>query len=48
MVNYVFDVCFLREGNQNLPFIVITSNLTPAFRAQFGKTLLEIIEHEQL
>ena len=45
-VEYVFDVSFLRDSYQNIPFIVISSNLIPAFRERFAKTLLEIIEQE--
>ena len=45
-VEYVFDVSFLRDSYQNIPFVVISSNLIPAFRERFAKTLLEIIEQE--
>ena len=40
-VDYVFDVCFLVDSSQNTPFLVISSNLTPAFREQFGRTMLD-------
>jgi amino acid adenylation domain-containing protein len=46
VVQYVFDVCFLRDSHKNIPFVVVSSNLTPAFRQLFGKTLLRILQHE--
>lgn len=46
LVKYVFDVCFLRDSNHNIPIVAISTNLTPAFREHFGKTLLEIIQQE--
>lgn len=46
LIEYVFDVCLLRESNLNKPFIVITANLTPEFRQRFTTTLLNIIQHE--
>lgn len=46
-VEYVFDVCFLRDSNRNIPFVVISANLTPAFKERFGKTLLAILQEEE-
>jgi amino acid adenylation domain-containing protein len=43
LVKNVFDVCFLRDNEQNKPFVVISSNLTVGFREYFGKTLLDIL-----
>ena len=39
----VFDVCFLRDDNQNTPYVVISANVTPAFREQVAKKLIQII-----
>jgi amino acid adenylation domain-containing protein len=48
LVKNVFDVCFLRESNQNIPLVVITSNLTSTFRERFGKILLDILQQKQV
>ena len=39
----VFDVCFLRDDNQNTPYVVISANLKPAFREQIAKEMVQII-----
>lgn len=44
LLKSVFDVCFHRSNDQNKPFIVITSILTPAFQERFGKTLFDVIQ----
>ncbi len=36
----------LGDSNQNRPFVIITSNLTPAFREYFAKTLLELLQKQ--
>lgn len=45
-VNNVLDVCFLRDPNQNSPYIVISGNLKPAFRKKLAKEMIKIIQHE--
>lgn len=45
-VKYVLDVCCMRDSNNNTPFVVISGNLTPAFRQLIGKTLIRILQQE--
>jgi amino acid adenylation domain-containing protein len=45
-IDRLLDVCLLRDENQNRPYIVISSNLTPQFRTQLGKEMIRIIETE--
>jgi len=40
-----FDVCFHRNNDQNRPFVVISSHLTPAFQERFGQILLEVMQY---
>ncbi len=45
VIDYVLDVWFHRNHNQNIPFITIAGNLTSEFQTRFGKTLQAMIEH---
>jgi amino acid adenylation domain-containing protein len=47
-VDYVFDICFLREHNHHIPYVVITSNITSETRERIGMTLIEIIQNEDI
>lgn len=46
-IDGVLDVCLMRDGSQNTPFLVISANLTPEFRTRLGKTLLNILEDRE-
>lgn len=41
-INYVLDVCFLRDDNQ-IPYLVISGNLTPAFREELANAMIKIM-----
>ena len=45
-INNFFDVCFLRDDNQNTPYVVISANLRPAIRELIARELVRIITHE--
>ena len=42
-IDYVFDVCFIRDDNQNTPYLVISANLNPEFREGIAKEMVRII-----
>lgn len=44
MVQQVFDINFLRYDVTGKAYVVISSNLTPAFRQRFGTTLLKVLK----
>lgn len=46
-VDYLFEVCFLRDEN-NKPYIVISSNLTPAFREKIAHEIIRIMNEEMV
>ncbi len=39
----VFDVSFLRDDNQETPYVVISSNLKPDFRQQIAKEIVDVL-----
>ena len=41
-INHFFDVCFQRD-DVNVPYLVISANLTPAFREAIAREFVEII-----
>ncbi|MCX7117312.1 MAG: amino acid adenylation domain-containing protein [Legionellales bacterium] len=47
-IDQVLDVCFLRDETHHLPYIVLSANITLAFREHIGKSLLQIIHQETL
>lgn len=47
-VDYVLDICFLRENNHQIPYVVITSNITSETRERIGMTLIEFIQKEDI
>ena len=47
-INYFFDVCFLREGSHNIPYVVISANLKPDFRELIAKEMVRIIGSDAL
>lgn len=44
MVQHVFDINFLRYDVTGKAYVVVSSNLTPAFRQHFGTTLLKVLK----
>ena len=48
MIDYLFDVCFVRNIDTNAPTIVISANLTPDFRLLVAKEVVRTIESECL
>lgn len=42
-INSVFDVCFIRSDSQNIPYIVISSNLKPRFRESIAQEMIQIL-----
>lgn len=45
-IENVLEVCFLRDEAQNIPYIVISGNLDPAFREKIAKEMVRIIHTE--
>lgn len=42
-INSFFDVCFIRSDSQNIPYIVISANLKPAFRELIAQEMMQIL-----
>ena len=42
-IESVLDLCFHRNNDQQKPFVVISSKLTPEFQERFGRKLLDIL-----
>ena len=42
----VFDVCFIRDENQNTPYLVISAPLRPSFREQIAIKIIRIFNSE--
>ena len=45
-IDYVFDVCFIRNDKNNTPYLIISANLIPAFRELIAKEIIQIINSE--
>ncbi len=46
-VDYLFETCFLRDEN-NQPFVVISSNLTPYYRNKIAHEIIRIMQEEMV
>lgn len=44
IMNYVLNIVFHRNNDQNIPFLAIVGNLHPEFKAKFGETLISIVQ----
>ena len=42
-IDNIFDVCFLRDDNNHLPYLVISANLKPEFRDLIAQETIRII-----
>ena len=47
-MDYLFDICFLRDEDQNTPYLVISANLQPAFRERIAKEVIRVISSAPL
>jgi amino acid adenylation domain-containing protein len=47
-IDYLFEVCFMRDENNDRPYVVISSNLKPAFREQIAYELLRMMNEEMV
>jgi len=47
-IDAFLDVCFIRDENPSIPYIVISANLKPAFRERIAKEMIRIIESETM
>ena len=47
-IDQFLDICFQRDPNHNTPYVVISANLTPAFRQMIAKEMIQIINQEPL
>lgn len=44
VIHDVLDVCLLRDTSENKAFLVLSANLTPAFRQSLGERLLDVLD----
>lgn len=44
IINYMIDIFIHRSNDHNIPFLVITANLTSEFQQRLGDTLISIVE----
>ena len=45
-IDQIFEACFLRNQGEHTPYLVISSNLKPAFRERIAKEVVRIIDCE--
>lgn len=45
-IDNVFDICFFRDTNTNVPYVVISANLKPSFREDIAKEMISVIGAE--
>ncbi|KTD67877.1 non-ribosomal peptide synthetase [Legionella steelei] len=43
-IDYIFEASFLRDGNQNAHYLVISANLKPAFREKIAQEVIRLME----
>jgi hypothetical protein len=43
-LDYILDVCFLRDEAKNTPYMVISTNLTPEFRESIANRTIKLLE----
>ncbi len=47
-IHGMIDVCFMRDVANNIPYVVISGNLTPEFRQAIADTMMHLIKTEAL
>lgn len=47
-IDNFLDICFLREGCDNTPYLVMSANLKPVFLERIAKEVVRILESETL
>lgn len=47
-MDYIFEVCFLRDMSCNQPYVVISSNLEPAFRERIAREIIRLMSEEMV
>ena len=47
-MDYIFEACFLRDEHNNKPYVVISSNLEPAFRERIAHEIIRIMNEDML
>jgi len=45
-IDNLFDICFFRDTNTNIPYVVISANLKPSFREEIAKEMISVIGAE--
>ena len=47
-LNSIFDVCFMRDDNENQPYLVISANLAPNFRQIIANEIIRILNVDMM
>ncbi|HBI21965.1 MAG TPA: non-ribosomal peptide synthetase [Legionella sp.] len=47
-MDYIFEVCFLRDEHNHKPYVVISSNLDPAFRERIAHEIIRTMNEDML
>ena len=47
-INSIFDVCFMRDDNENQPYLVISANLAPDFRQAIANEIIRILNVDMM
>ena len=47
-VDYIFEACFLRDTQSNKPYVVLSSNLDPAFRERIAREIVRIMNEDMV
>lgn len=45
-LDYMLDVCFLRDEHSHIPYLVLSGNLNPDFRTQIGEKIIQMMHVE--